>query len=233
MRSARNKDLELVIDDIADMARYWSLRKFQYIDAAAEQYEVIVRPAIFEAEAPSIEQITTNNMAFTEWLLFERPYRRGLSLLALYVDEPPASLSSAAHERLSQVRDSIYFSRFSILDKDPDTGVCVLSDTRTGKRYDVYDPHVVEVDRWRDGVVALHIACVDGAWLTVGQLRLYDVAPAAATMLDGPGDVHDDDPDNGIDYARVSYFLRLLHDVMGVDGRYTSTLKVRSLEPDA
>lgn len=117
---------EAVGNDIADMAHFWMLRKFQFLEPAREQFEIIVDPWLSYCTEPSQNEIMAYNMAFTDWLLFERPYRHGKTLLELYVDEPPASLSPASLKRLEQVRDTQYFSRFGILDKNPASGMVVL-----------------------------------------------------------------------------------------------------------
>ncbi len=93
-------------NDIADMAHFWMLRKFQFLEPAREQFEIIVDPWLSYCTEPSQNEIMAYNMAFTDWLLFERPYRHGKTLLELYVDEPPASLSPASLKRLEQVRDT-------------------------------------------------------------------------------------------------------------------------------
>ena len=87
---------EAVGNDIADMAHFWMLRKFQFLEPAREQFEIIVDPWLSYCAEPSQNEIMAYNMAFTDWLLFERPYRHGKTLLELYVDEPPASLSPAS-----------------------------------------------------------------------------------------------------------------------------------------
>lgn len=178
---------EAVGNDIADMAHFWMLRKFQFLEPAREQFEIIVDPWLSYCTEPSQNEIMAYNMAFTDWLLFERPYRHGKTLLELYVDEPPASLSPASLKRLEQVRDTQYFSRFGILDKNPASGMVVLKDTRTDHRFDVYDPHIVQKEHWSDGAIAVRLACVDDVWLTAGQLYLYDIARLSDTAVDGPG----------------------------------------------
>ncbi|MDD6944822.1 MAG: hypothetical protein PUI67_04185, partial [Collinsella sp.] len=89
----RGRLAEAVGDDIAGMAQFWMLRKFQFLESARTQFEVIVDPWLSYCEEPSQNEIMAYNMAFTDWLLFERPYYHGKTLLELYVDEPPASLS--------------------------------------------------------------------------------------------------------------------------------------------
>ena len=72
-------------NDIADMAHFWMLRKFQFLEPAREQFEIIVDPWLSYCEEPSQNEIMAYNMAFTDWLLFERPYYHGKTLLELYV----------------------------------------------------------------------------------------------------------------------------------------------------
>ena len=170
------------------------------------------------------------NMAFTDWLLFERPYYHGKTLLELYVDEPPASISPASFGRLKQVRDTQHFSRFGILDKDPATGMVVLKDTRTDRRFDAYDPHIVQKEHWNDGAIAVRLACVDDVWLTAGQLYLYDIARLSDTTVDGPGAVHPEDLEDGFDTSCISFFLRLVRDIMGAQGRYVKSLNIYEQE---
>ena len=201
---------EAVGNDIADMAHFWMLRKFQFLEPAREQFEIIVDPWLSYCTEPSQNEIMAYNMAFTDWLLFERPYRHGKALLELYVDEPPASLSPASLKRLKQVRDTQYFSRFGILDKDPANGMVALKDTRADRRFDVYDPHIVQKEHWSDGAIAVRLACVDDVWLTAGQLYLYDIACLSDTAVDGPGAVHPEDLQDGFDTSCISFFLRKL-----------------------
>ena len=233
---------EAVGNDIADMAHFWMLRKFQFLEPAREQFEIIVDPWLSYCEEPSQNEIMAYNMAFTDWLLFERPYYHGKTLLELYVDEPPASISPASLGRLKQVRDTQYFSRFGILDKIAAmeriiaadyaniAGMVVLKDTRTDRRFDVYDPHIVQKERWNDGAIAVRLACVDDVWLTAGQLYLYDIARLSDTTVDGPGSVHPEDLEDGFDTSCISFFLRLVRDIMGAQGRYVKSLNIYEQE---
>ena len=56
------------------------------------------------------------------------------------------------------MRDTQYFSRFGILGKDPATGMVALKDTRADRRFDVYDPHIVQKEHWSDGAIAVRLA---------------------------------------------------------------------------
>ena len=93
---------EAVGNDIADMAHFWMPRKFQFLEPARNQFEIIVDPWLSYCEEPSQNEIMAYNMAFTDWLLFERPYYHGKTLLELYVDEPPASISPASLGRIKR-----------------------------------------------------------------------------------------------------------------------------------
>ena len=221
---------ETVASDLSEMAQYWIARKAAFLDDAAREFERLVDPALSYEPDPAPNQIVAFNQAFTEWVLFERELRDGMTPLQLFVAERPVALSPAAYDRLRCVEQSHYFSRFSIEDKDAARGVNVLVDTRSGCRYEVLDPHLAQTERWRDGVIAERIACVEGIWVGVGQLYLYDVASADATKGDGPGEVHPEDLECGVDTSQLSFCLRLVRDVVGTDGRYAHTMKICSPE---
>ena len=221
---------ETVASDLFEMARYWIAQKAAFLDDAAREFEQLVDPALSYEPYPAPNQIVAFNLAFTEWVLFERELCDGMTPLQLFAAERPVALSPAAYDRLRCVEQSHFFSRFSIEDKDVARGVNVLVDTRSGRSYEVLDPHLAQTERWCDGVIAERIACVDGIWVGVGQLYLYDLAPADAIKGDGPGAVHPEDLECGVDTGRLGFYLRLVRDVMGVDGRYVHTMKIRSLE---
>ncbi len=128
--------------------------------------------------------------------------------------------------RLRQVEQTQFFSRFAILGKDLDRGIALLRDVRTGGEYDVLDPFLCSRDRWSAGTIAERVACVDGVWQVVGQARLYDHATPDETAHDGPGELHPEDADDAV-LRDASFFLRLVRDVMGLDGRYAQTLSLR------
>lgn len=218
---------ETVAADLFEMAQYWIARKVEFLGAAAAEFERAVDPAIYYVADPSHEQMIAYNQAFTEWALFERELRDGTTPLQLFSAEQPIALAPEVYDRLRQVARSQYFSRFSIESKDVERGVSVLVDTRSGLRYEVLDSHLTEVEHWRDGVIAERIACVDGKWVGVGQLYLYDIAPAASAGDDGPGAVHPEDLGGRVDTGNLCFFLRLVRDVMGASGRYTPTMKIR------
>ncbi|MDY4041240.1 MAG: hypothetical protein SOY67_03950 [Collinsella sp.] len=215
--------------DIAQMARWWGLRKLRYLDRLADEFVGIVRPAAAFALNPDPRDIELMNAAMTEWFLFERRYGPAGTPLGEYLERPPRGVSEEARLRLAQVAETQFFSRFSIRDKDAERGIAVLEDTADARRYDVLDPHLVGVGHWREGVIAERIARVDGVWQMVGTVRLYDHAPAAATAPDGPGAVHPEDAHLAELWERAGPFLRLLRDTIGEDGRYRATARVRPL----
>ncbi|WP_085830679.1 hypothetical protein [Collinsella vaginalis] len=213
--------------DIDEMARWWQLRKFQYIDIVGREFVDIVRPMPAFKENPSTSEIMSMNIALTEWFLFERLYDDAGTPLESYIARPHRSVSEESLDRLRQVAATQFFSRFSIRDKDQSTGMAALEDTVSGRRYDVHDPHLCAVERWRDGVIAERIACVEGLWQIVGKARLYDRSPAAQTEPDGPGAVRPEDANLAALWEAAGPFLRLLRDCMGDDGRYRHSLTYR------
>ena len=188
-------DLEATVThDVNDMARYWGLRKFQYLDAASMEFDLLVEPMPADDDRePTLDEILAINKAFTEWVLFERPFGNGETPLQRYLAHPPRSATHEAIERLRQVERTQFFSRFAIRDKDPKACISVLEDVQTFERYEVLDSVIARRREWSQGSVGVRIAQVDGQWLTAGLLRLYDRALPQQTAQDGPGFVHVED----------------------------------------
>lgn len=221
-----------VAGDMARVAGYWGARKDGWLDDAGAEFEHVVRPLALCANSPGpasgLAGVDAINMCFTEWFLFERPFRAGRTPLQLYVGNAPDCEDGASLSRLRQVEQTQFFSRFAIVDKASD-GFAELRDVRTDRWYRVFDPLLCGRARWRDGTIAERIGCVDGMWCVVGQARLYDRAPPDATAVDGPGELHPEDlGDRGV--LDASYFIRLVRDVMGVEGRYAHTLTLRTVD---
>ena len=63
-----------------------------------------------------------------------------------------------------------------------------------------------------------------------GQLYLYDIARLSDTAVDGPGAVHPEDLQDGFDTSCISFFLRLVRDIMGAQGRYVKSLNIYEQE---
>lgn len=216
--------------DILGFAEYWGARKACWLGAAAEEFERAVRPVAAQFEGLPPQYVSMTNIYFTEWALFERPLIYGLTPLQLYIERAGRALPAASLDRLRQVERTQFFSRFAIVEKDAASCRVHLADVRTGRAYGVVDPVVCSTDRWREGTIAERIACVDGVWRPVGQARLYDRAPAGRSGLDDAGDFGGegrprDEPD--------SYYLQLLRDVIGMDGRFSDTMRLVEVEPEA
>lgn len=218
--------------EVAQMAEHWGERKEGWRDAAADEFERIVMPACLYGPEQDFRRLQMVNMCFTEWVLFERPLREGKTPLQLYVETPPEGTSESTVDHLRQIDETQFFARFAILDKDSDTGLAMLLDAGTDCRYEVHDGALCRNARWRNGTIAERIACVDGLWRVVGQVHLYDRADPGATRVDGPGALHPDDL-RAEDMQDAGLFLRLVRDVLGVDGRYAPTLSMTSVERDA
>lgn len=134
-------------------------------------------------------------------------------------------MCAADLDHLDQAVRTQFFSRFLIRGKDRETGMVALTDVRTDRRYDVLDSHVCEVDRWQDGAIAMRIAQIDGLWRTVGVVHLYDRSCPADVSPDGPGEVHPEDLIRKPEVTQVSFYLRLLRDILGIEGRYHNTVR--------
>lgn len=218
--------------EVARMAEFWGERKEGWRDAAADEFERIVMPACLYGPEQDFRRLQMVNMCFTEWVLFERPLREGKTPLQLYVETPPEGASESMVDHLRQIDETQFFARFAILDKDSDTGRAMLLDMGSDRRYEVRDTALCANVRWRNGTIAERIACVDGQWQVIGQVHLYDRAAPDATRVDGPGALHPDDL-RADDMHDAGLFLRLVRDVLGVDGRYAPTLSMISAEKGA
>lgn len=218
--------------DIMQMANYWMIRKYRFLEAVADEFVRIVKPMAAYKTKVSKREIDMMNLAMTEWFLFERAFSDVGTPLEHFIAYPPNSTTHATLARLKQVAKTQFFSRFSILEKDAAAGVVVLQDTRDGAVYAVRDRHICAVDQWRRGVIALRIARVDGMWTTVGKMYLYDKAPFRGDVDEGPGALHPEDGHARLELEEAGFYLRLVRDVMGVEGRYARTLALRDLGRD-
>lgn len=219
--------IDKVESDLARVAAYWTARKDDFLDRAGMEFDLFVQPLAAYLDEVSDADVKMMNAAFSEWFLFERAWKEGLTPLEYTVKRTPIALPASVRQRLSQVCETQFFSRFDIVSKDRRAGMVTLRDTLTGCRYDVHDSHICETAHWRDGVIAVRIAYVDGAWLSVGQVYLYDKAPSALVGQDGPGAIHPEDTGRVPPTSEMTFFLRLVRDVLGEEGRYTPTRRMR------
>lgn len=218
----RAKHIDASIDTVAN---YWEMRKQELVPRAGEAFISFVDPAFLYGISPIIEPDAFNIM-FTEWLLFEYRCFEERTPFEEYLAHPPADATPEILSHVQQIVNTQLFSRFAIRDKDTRHGIAVLEDVQTARRYDVYDPALCERDRWRNGTIGERIACVEGLWLPIAPIRLYDRAPPADTAYDGPGFFHPEDRSRKPEAEHASFYLRLIRDTIGIDGRYRHTTSI-------
>ena len=63
-------------------------------------------------------------------------------------------------------------------------------------------------------------------WVPLANTRLYDRAAPADTALDGPGFFHPEDRVRKPEAEHASFYLRLVRDIIGIDGRYRHTATI-------
>lgn len=219
-------DVERAVDEAAT---YWIARKWAFLNQANEEFMTFVDPAVCYKDCLQENDVAMVNMCFSEWALFERPLRRGLTPLEVFVDTPPVGTDARTVDLLRQVIATQFFSRFAILDKDTQSHIAVLRDVRTDRRYDVFTPRVCNNERWHRGSIAMRIACADGAWQAVGQVYLYDVAPVQSDAVDGPGEMHPEDYLIKPEAEFMGFYMRMLRDTFGIEGRYHESARLREV----
>lgn len=202
------------------MAEHWIGRKWEFLAQANEEFSAFVDPAAYYRDCLSDREAAFLSACFTEWVLFDRPLFRGATPLRAFIEHPVGDVSEDDLDCLRQIERTHFVTRFAIGRKHADAGTVEVRDVRTGLRYLVLDPHLCGVDRWRDGSISMRVACVDDVWQTVGRVHLYDRAPPGAYGQDGPGEVHPEDLVLRPEVASAGFYLRLLRDVIGFEGRY-------------
>lgn len=197
-------------------------RKHEALGLSSEMFLEFVDPAMFHGEQPFLDEDYFNTI-FTEWVLFEAPVFEGRTPLQEYLAHPPAHAAKQDVALIRKVIETQFFSRFEIRYKDTDTGICTLVDVCTDKRYDVFNEALCATERWRDGTIALRIARIEGIWVHVGHVQLYDRAAPIHTSVDGPGFFHPEDRVRKPQAEHAGFYLRLIRDIIGIDGRYRRT----------
>lgn len=224
---------ELVEEDIASVYVRWADRGAEYFERSRSEYERVVDPAAYYRQDPDMSELEAVNLSYTEWFLFEFGMRGGKSPVECYVDDPPSDATRAQLGRLRQVADTQFFSRFGIEGKRRDEGDVELVDLMGGGGYVAHVPVACHRRSWRTGSLAVRIARVDGHWMQVGGMLLYDRSPSRRAAGAGPGEFHEDvgvelGPDGWSLTERErseSYYLNFLHDVMGLGGAFTDTFR--------
>lgn len=220
--ATREAEAKRISHDLNELLRYWASRKQELLPLAGEQFISFVDPAFLYGMPPLIGRESFSIM-FTEWMLFEFAYLGGSTPAELFIAQPPAGTDPACLARLRCAVRTQVFSRFIIRDKHAESGMAALEDIQTARRYDVYDPALCANDDWRNGTIGERLACVDGLWLPIGLVRLYDRAAPSDTAVDGPGFFHPEDRSRKPEAEHASFYLRLVRDIIGIDGRYRHT----------
>ena len=222
--------LSAVDRDILDFAEYWGARKARWIDAASSEFEEYVHPFAMRMRSPLPRYLAMTNIYFTEWALFERPLIDGRTPLQLYIEQSARTLPEDSLDRMRQVERTQFFSRFSIVEKDVAASRVRLVDVWTGKCLrgprsgDLLDRALARGHHRRTHRVrGRHL-------VPVGQARLYDCAPVGQSIQDDLGEPRDVGAQGE---EAGSYYLHLLRDVIGVDGRFSNTLKLVEVDPEA
>lgn len=104
-----------------EVAHFWQLRKFQFIEEATDFWMDAVAPKeCLGDEDPNLRTALTLNQFFTEWLLFEMPYQEStlVGITALR-DE----ISAESRDVLKQIAETQRFSSFKMQWLNPDTNI--------------------------------------------------------------------------------------------------------------
>lgn len=129
-----------------EVAHFWQLRKFQFIEEATDFWMDAVAPKeCFGDEDPDLRTALTLNQFFTEWLLFEMPYQEStlVGITALR-DE----ISAESRDVLKQIAETQRFSSFKMQWLNPDTSMVQLRDVYSGKCYIVESAHLADKAGW-------------------------------------------------------------------------------------
>lgn len=194
------------------------------LDEASGEFDSCVDPAVCYEPSPTESDLVVASMCYFEWLVFERPMREGKTPLQVLADDPPEDFPAQMVGVLRQVAQTQFFSRFAIEKKDLPTCMAKLVDVRSGQGYEVLARHLCEVDRWKEGTIGMRIACVDGLWQDTGKVSLYDRCPPRPVDENSAGEIHPGDIELP-EAAQRSYYLRLVRDLIGVDGRFRSSAR--------
>ena len=114
-------DVTGVENVMGEVALFWQLRKFQFIEEATDFWMNAVAPKeCFGDEDPDLDTTLLLNQFFTEWLLFEMPYQEStlVGITALR-DE----ISAESRNVLKQIAETQRFSSFKMQWLHPDTSM--------------------------------------------------------------------------------------------------------------
>lgn len=229
-----------VSKDLEALFNRWYDRDEEYFERSRTEFELCVDPLVCYEESPTEREIIQMNVCYTEWFLFEFNMRGGSSPLELTAREgfPGKGRGDEARsyrrmDRLVQLADTQYFSRFLIKRKVPARECAHLVDLFTGEELLVHSKLICDKDHWGKGSLGMRVACVDGEWMDVGQSIFYDRAPIEECEIETPDELEGRTemmlmPDGRNVLRRAastSYYLNFLHDVIGLGGRYTESCR--------
>ena len=203
-------DVENVMEEVA---HFWQLRKFQFIEEATDFWMDAVAPKeCLVDEDPDLRTALTLNQFFTEWLLFEMPYQEStlVGITALR-DE----ISAESRDVLKQIAETQRFSSFKMQWLNPDTSMVQLRDVYSGKCYIVESAHLADKVGWLEGTVSCRIAYVDGGWCCPGEVFLHDTV-----------EWDEVDQSNYVSTDSYGYYVGLCREVLGINGKYQKSCRL-------
>ena len=81
-----------------EVAHFWQLRKFQFIEEATDFWMDAVAPkACLGDEDPNLRTALTLNQFFTEWLLFEMPYQESTLVGIMALRDEISAVARTSH----------------------------------------------------------------------------------------------------------------------------------------
>ena len=135
-------DVTGVENVMGEVAHFWQLRKFQFIEEATDFWMDAVAPKeCLGDEEPDLRIALTLNQFFTEWLLFEMPYQES-TLVGITAQRD--EISAESRDVLKQIAETQRFSSFKMQWLNPDTSMVQLRDVYSGKCYIVESAHLAD-----------------------------------------------------------------------------------------
>ena len=111
-------DVTGVENVMGEVAHFWQLRKFQFIEEATDFWMEAVAPKeCLGDENPDLRTALTLNQFFTEWLLFEMPYQES-TLVGITAQRD--EISAESRDVLKQIAETQRFSSFKMQWLNPD-----------------------------------------------------------------------------------------------------------------
>lgn len=243
--------------DIQKVVDFWQAKCHRFLRMANDEFLGVVNPALAYDDEPNQQQVRCLSLCFTEWLLFERSVSTAGTLLNQYINLKPPLATIQAIKRLGKVRDTQFFARFNVLERDAEQGLVLLRDDHTELEYLVYDTSLARFHPWSESVIAERIAKVNNAWIYIGKTRFVDRASRSAKtprtvnatlaftawqygesstscqtdMSTSKGDLAPGSLEGMPVWKdmtiKPTFYLRMLRDVLGMDGRFSREARFR------